>query len=65
LHWKIESQRNAFAKTLVELGRERKDMVVLTADLSSSVKTHLFAEEFPERFFNLGIAEQNMNDFLI
>jgi transketolase len=60
LQWKIESQRTAFAKTLVELGKGRKDIVVLTADLSSSVKTHLFAEEFPERFFNLGIAEQNM-----
>lgn len=60
MRWKTESQRNAFAKALVELGKERKDIVVLTADLSSSVKTNLFAEEFPERFFNLGIAEQNM-----
>ncbi|MFQ6127678.1 MAG: transketolase family protein [Thermoplasmata archaeon] len=58
--WKKESQRTYWAKALVELGRERKDIVVLSADLSSSVKTSLFAKEFPERHFNVGIAEQNM-----
>lgn len=57
---KMESQRKAFATALVELGRERNDIVVLNADLSSSTKTIEFANEFPERHFNFGIAEQNM-----
>ncbi len=52
--------REAYGKTLVELGKENPDLVVLNADLSSSTRTHLFAEEFPDRFFNCGIAEQNM-----
>ncbi len=55
-----ESQRDAYAETLVELGKERNDIVVLSADLSSSVKTAKFAKHFPERHFNIGIAEQNM-----
>ncbi len=58
--WKMENQRDAFGKTLVELGRERKDIIVLTADLATSTKTNLFEKEFPERFFNFGVAEQNM-----
>lgn len=58
--WKKESQREAFAKVLVEIGSRRKDVVVLTADLSSSVKTNRFAEKFPEHHFNVGISEQNM-----
>lgn len=57
---KLESQRTYWAKALVELGRERQDIVVVSADLSTSVKTSVFAEEFPERHFNVGIAEQNM-----
>ena len=52
--------REAYGKTLRELGRERKDIVVLDADLSSSTKTKFFADEFPDRFFNIGVAEQNM-----
>jgi transketolase len=58
--WAMESQRDAFAEALVELGKERSDVVVLSADLSSSVKTAVFAKHFPERHFNIGIAEQNM-----
>jgi transketolase len=58
--WKLESQRTSYGKTLVELGKERSDIAVLSADLSSSVKTDKFAKEFPERFFNVGIAEQNL-----
>jgi len=54
------SIREAYGKTLVELGRENPDIVVLDADLSRSTMTHLFAHEFPERFFDCGIAEQNM-----
>jgi len=53
-------QRDVYGKTLVELGKVNKDIVVLDADLSSSTRTALFAKEFPERFFNFGVAEQNM-----
>ncbi len=53
-------QRDIYGKTLIELGRQNKDIVVLDADLSSSTRTGLFAREFPERFFNFGVAEQNM-----
>jgi transketolase len=60
--WKIESQRKQYGKALVELGKERGDIVVLDADLSSSTRTQDFASVFPERFFNVGIAEQNMMD---
>lgn len=54
------SQRESYGRTLVELGRENRDIVVLDADLSRSTMTRLFAREFPERFFDCGIAEQNM-----
>jgi len=54
------SQRETYGKTLVELGRENRDIVALDADLSRSTMTRLFAREFPERFFDCGIAEQNM-----
>jgi transketolase len=54
------SVREAYGKTLVELGIENPDIVVLDADLSRSTMTHFFAREFPERFFDCGIAEQNM-----
>lgn len=60
MEWKEESQRKYYSKALIELGRERSDIVALGADLSTSVKTSDFAKEFPERHFNLGIAEQNM-----
>ena len=53
-------QRDVYGQALVELGRDNKDVVVLDADLSSSTRTGLFAKEFPERFFNFGVAEQNM-----
>jgi len=52
--------REAYGEALVELGRENPDVVVLDADLSKSTKTINFRKHFPERFFNLGIAEQNM-----
>jgi len=54
------STREAYGKTLVELGEENPDIVVLDADLSKSTMTRLFAEKFPGRFFDCGIAEQNM-----
>jgi transketolase len=52
--------REAFGKALVELGRANKDVVVCDADLSKSTYTSLFAKEFPDRFFECGIAEANM-----
>ena len=52
--------RDVYGKVLLELGRENPRVVVLDADLSGSTKTGLFAKEFPERFFNAGIAEANM-----
>lgn len=53
-------QRDIYGATLVELGKANKDIVVLDADLSNSTRTVIFAKAFPERFFNFGIAEQNM-----
>ena len=52
--------REAFGRTLVELGRENPDVVVCDADLSKSTMTVYFQKEFPERFFSFGIAEANM-----
>ncbi len=54
------SQREAYGQTLVELGKENQDIIVLDADLCPSTMTTLFAKEFPERTFDCGIAEQNM-----
>jgi len=54
------SLREAYGQTLVELGKENPDIVVLDADLSRSTMTQFFAREFPDRFFDCGIAEQNM-----
>jgi transketolase len=54
------STREAFGRTLVELGRQDKNIIVLDADLSPSTMTSLFARDFPDRFFNCGLEEQNM-----
>lgn len=54
------STREAYSRALLELGRKNKDIVVLDADLAESTKTGLFAAEFPERHFEMGIAEANM-----
>jgi transketolase len=56
----LVSTRDAYGRTLLELGRENSDIVVLDADLSASTKTRPFAAEFPERHFEMGIAEANM-----
>ena len=53
-------QRDVYGETLVKLGALNKNIVVLDADLSSSTRTNLFANKFPDRFFNFGVAEQNM-----
>lgn len=55
-----KSIREAFGKKLVELGTKNPDIVVLDADLSCSTQTKFFAQAFPERFYNVGIAEQNL-----
>jgi len=52
--------RDAYGEALLELGRERKEVVVLDADLSGSTKTGKFAKAFPDRFYNLGISEQDL-----
>jgi len=52
--------RDAYGKALVKLGSEYPELVVLDADLSGSTKTKEFAKVYPERFFNMGIAEQNL-----
>lgn len=52
--------RNAYGETLVNLGKKLPNLVVMDADLSKSTKTIMFAKEYPERFFEMGIAEANM-----
>ncbi|MFW2332105.1 MAG: transketolase family protein [Nitrospinota bacterium] len=56
----IESLRDVYGCELLKLGETNKDVVVLDADLSSSTRTSLFAKKFPDRFFNMGIAEADM-----
>lgn len=57
--YKITSPRAAYGETLVELGKINPNIVVLDADLASSTQTIMFKKAFPERFFNMGIAEQD------
>ena len=52
--------RQSYGEALLELGKENKDIVVLDADVSTATKTNLFAKEFKDRFFDMGIAEQDM-----
>ena len=56
----VKSPRNVYGETLVELGTKNPNIVVLDADLSCSTQTAKFANVFPERFFNCGIAEQDL-----
>ncbi|HUV06861.1 MAG TPA: transketolase C-terminal domain-containing protein [Spirochaetia bacterium] len=60
---KMHNQRQVYGETLVELGRENGNIVVCEADLSKSTMSCLFEEVFPERFFEMSIAEQNMTSF--
>lgn len=55
-----EATRDAYGRALLELGKKRKEVVVLDADLSGSTKTGKFAQTFPERFFNVGVSEQDL-----
>ncbi len=55
-----KATRQSYGETLEKLGEKYKDIVVLDADLSTATKTALFAKKFPDRFFDMGIAEANM-----
>ena len=55
-----KATRQSYGEVLLELGKENKNVVVFDADLSTATKTNLFAKEFPDRFFDMGITEQNM-----
>lgn len=59
----MQNQRLVYGQTLVELGGEDERIVVLEADLGKSTQTHLFKAAFPERYFEMGIAEANMTSF--
>jgi transketolase len=56
----LKATRDAYGEALAELGAENDKIVVLDADLSGSTKTNVFKKKFPERFFNMGVAEQNL-----
>jgi len=60
---KFQNPRQVYGETLLELGRENKNIVVLEADLGKSTMTVLFEQQFPERFFEMGIGEANMTSF--
>lgn len=55
-----KSTRDGFGDALVELGELNKDVVVLAADIKESARCHIFANKFPDRFIEVGVAEQNM-----
>ena len=55
-----EDLRDTFGEFLLKIGQLNENIVVLDSDLSSSTRTYKFAQKYPDRFFNMGIAEQNM-----
>ena len=55
-----KATRQSYGEALVTLGKENNNVVVLDADLAGATKTNMFAKEFPDRFFDMGIAEQDM-----
>jgi len=57
---KMDAVRNGFGEGLAEEGKKNKNIVALAGDVMESTRCDKFAEEFPERFFNVGVAEQNM-----
>lgn len=57
---KKEATRDGFGRALLELGQTNKDVVVLSADLTESVRAHWFREKYPDRFVSHGVAEQDM-----
>lgn len=58
--YKMVPTRDGFGQGVVELGHKNKDVVVLSADLTDSTRANWFKKEFPDRFFGLGVAEQDM-----
>jgi len=56
----LKATRDGYGDALVELGEQHSDVIVLDADLSGSTKTNGFKKKFPERFINVGVAEQNL-----
>ena len=56
----MSAVRNGFGEAITEEGENNKDIVVITADVTESTRCDKFAEKFPERFFNVGVAEQGM-----
>lgn len=59
---KLGSMRLAYGRALVELGKANPNVVVLSADVSNSDHSYMFEEKFPDRFINVGIAEQSLVD---
>lgn len=59
----INSMRDAIGLVLAELGSEIQDLVVITADVGKATRAYIFGRKFPERYFNVGIAEQHMISF--
>ena len=57
---KLKATRESYGEKLAELGEKNKEIVVLDADLAGATKTSVFAKKFPERFFDMGISEQDM-----
>lgn len=57
---KKQATRQSYGETLVKLGKENENIVVLDADLAGATKTDLFGKQYPDRFFDMGIAEANM-----
>jgi len=58
--WSEIGERGTFGKTIIEIAKEKSDVVVITADLADATKVREFSKLFPERFFQVGVAEQNM-----
>lgn len=61
----LVSMRKAYGQALVELGKNNPDVVALSADVSNSDFSYMFQEAFPDRFFNVGIAEQALVDVAV
>jgi len=59
-NWSEIGHRDVFGKTIIDVAQQREEVVVLTADLSDATRVTLFSKLFPERFVNVGVAEQNM-----
>ena len=55
-----KATRQSYGEAIASLGEKNEDIVVLDADLSGATKTNIFAKNFPDRFFDMGIAEQDM-----